>query len=121
MRASLAVIAAMLLAGCGGEAKREAAAFTGGDPDRGAATVMRYGCGSCHVIPGIVGAHGMVGPTLASLRSRVYVAGALPNQPSSLEHWIEDPHAIHAQTAMPTLGVTAQEATDIVAYLYSLK
>jgi len=125
MRVSLALLALLLLIACNGtpsaSMKRQGAALAGGDPDRGAADIAHYGCGACHTIPGIVGARGVVGPTLASLRSRMYIAVKLRNEPANLEHWIANPHAIDPQSAMPVLGVSQADAVDIAAYLYSLK
>jgi cytochrome c len=90
-------------------------------PDRGALAITSYGCGSCHTIAGIAGAHGLVGPSLTGIRARVYIAGSLDNNPSNLERWIEDPQAVKKHTAMPNLGVTPQDAGDITQYLYSLQ
>jgi cytochrome c len=95
-------------------------ASTGGDPAAGAQVVLRLGCGACHTIPDIAGAHGKVGPSLQGIASRSYVAGQLPNQPLNLEHWIQHPHSIHPDTLMPELGMTDQESRDTAAYLYSL-
>jgi cytochrome c1 len=109
-----------IIPGCGA-AKRDAAAISGGDPDRGAVSLRRYGCGSCHTIPGISGAHGLVGPSLSKVGERLYIGGSLPNQPANLMHWVQDPHSVNAKTAMPNVGVTARDANDIAAYLYSLR
>jgi cytochrome c1 len=49
------------------------------------------------------------------------VGGSLPNQPVNLVHWIRDPHSVNEKTVMPNLGVSVQDATDIAAYLYSLR
>lgn len=119
--AEVALTAVCLLTGCDSEPERNAAAMTGGDPKRGASQIYRHGCGSCHSIPGISGAQGRVGPSLAGLGSRIYVAGSLVNQPANLVHWIQDPHSVNEKTVMPNLGVTAYDATDIAAYLYSLR
>jgi cytochrome c len=110
-----------LLADCGMASKRKAAAITGGDPDRGATTISHYGCGSCHAIPGIAGANGLVGPSLGGIGDREYVAGILPNQPVNLMCWVQDPRSVNERTVMPNLGVTPRDASDIAAYLYSLK
>jgi cytochrome c len=119
---AVAVLAvAFSLCDCGTAAKKNAAAITGGDFNRGASSLSRYGCGSCHAIPGISGAHGQVGPSLAGIANRMYVAGSLPNQPVNLESWIENPRSVNEHTAMPNLGVTARDAVDMAAYLYSLK
>jgi len=91
-----------------------------GDPERGARAIQNYGCGACHEIPGIAGARGSVGPSLAALRRQAYVAGVLPNEPGGLVRWIVEPTAHSPQTAMPDLGVSEGEARDIAAYLYEM-
>jgi cytochrome c len=101
-------------------ATREAEALTGGNPARGSAAIFRYGCGGCHTIKGIANAVGKVGPPLTGLRNRTYVAGMLPNSAPNLTHWITHPKQVNPNTAMPTLGVTGPDATDIAAYLYSI-
>src|SRR6185312_13621907 len=80
----------LMLAACGSV---QTTAPTGGASDAGARALTRYGCGSCHTIPGIVGAHGKVGPSLDGVAGRSYIAGQLSNQPSNLERWIEHPHS----------------------------
>lgn len=92
---------------------------TGGAPHRAAPIFRRYGCAGCHTIPGIAGADGQVGPALADMSKRVYVAGVLENSPENLLAWIIAPETISPQTAMPTTGISAQETRDLVAYLYA--
>lgn|SRR6476619_2405608 len=126
MRSSASVLgsvagATLLLSGCGTGSAQVGTAVTGGDPQRGAAAIRRYGCGSCHTISGINAAHGLVGPPLTGLRDRMYIAGILPNTPEALIHWIRDPKAVNPKTAMPTLGVSEGEATDIAAYIHSIR
>lgn len=93
----------------------------GGDSQRGEAAIRAYGCGSCHMIPGIAGAHGKVGPPLQDWSERVYIAGEVPNSTDFLIRWIEMPQAIEPNTAMPNLRVTEGEARDMAAYLYTLR
>jgi cytochrome c len=93
----------------------------GGNVDRGKQQVVAYGCGSCHTIPGIDRAHGLVGPPLNQFARRVYIAGEVPNNARYLVQWIEVPQSIEPGTAMPNLGVTEGQARDIAAYLYTLK
>ncbi len=123
MRTELALCGVLLSlamqAGCGEDTVRAAAAVTGGDPSRGSAAIVRYGCGSCHTIKGISSARGLVGPPLTGLRNRTYVAGMLTNTAGNLTHWIQKPKSVNAHTAMPELGVSSHDATDIAAYLYS--
>ena len=92
----------------------------GGDPDRGRLLIPEYGCGSCHVIPGIAGASGKVGPPLTDFAERTFIAGTLRNEPESLVQWIRFPDRVQPGTAMPNLGVTDPRARDIAAYLYTL-
>jgi len=108
---------ALLLTACGLQRTEVA---TAGNPTAGAEDLIQLGCGSCHTIPGIVGAHGRVGPSLESIATHSYIAGQLPNQPANLEHWIQHPHTVHRDTVMPELGVTEAQSRDIAAYLYSL-
>jgi cytochrome c len=91
-----------------------------GDSTAGKEAIYRLGCGSCHTIPGISGAHGKVGPSLEGIGNHSYIAGQLPNQPANLEHWIQHPHAVHRDSLMPELGLTAAQSRNITAYLYSL-
>jgi cytochrome c2 len=100
---------------------REAAEVTGGDPARGPALMRKYGCQTCHTIPGVVGADGLVGPPLAGIASRSYIGGVLPNAPDNMLRWIRDPKAVDPLTAMPNTGVTPSDARHIVAYLYTLR
>jgi cytochrome c2 len=106
------------LAACAGEATGRA--VPGGDPALGREALAAYGCGGCHVIPGVPGARGRVGPPLADYAARAFVAGALPNEPASLVRWIRDPQAVTPGTAMPDLGVPDPTARHMAAYLYTL-
>ncbi len=93
----------------------------GGDPSRGHAVIQQYGCGACHEIPGVAGAHGLVGPPLLWFARRSYVAGELPNTADNLALWIRTPERIHPRTAMPAVGLDEQQTRDVVAYLYTLR
>jgi len=94
---------------------------TGGNPAEGKRLIEQYGCGSCHLIPGVRGADGLVGPPLLAFGRRTYIAGELPNQPENLVRWLENPKAIEQGTAMPVLGLTEQKARHVAAYLYTLR
>ena len=110
------------LSGCREAAGRESRyAIAGADPERGKADIRMYGCGSCHMIPGLRDANGTVGPPLIMWSRRTYIAGEVPNTPEFLVRWIEMPQAIEPGTAMPNLGVTEGRARDIAAYLYTIK
>jgi cytochrome c len=77
-----------------------------------------YGCGACHTIPGVPGAHAVVGPPLDHFYARGYIAGVLPNTQENLIKWIQDPQQVKPGDAMPNLGLSAADAADIAAYLY---
>lgn len=120
--ASLALALCLALGGCEETRSREPLQrVPGGDAERGAALIQSYGCGSCHVVPGVRTADGMVGPPLTAFGRRVYIAGQVANTPEHLITWIEVPQSIEPGTAMPNLGVSEQEARDIAAYLYTLR
>ncbi|WP_244469030.1 c-type cytochrome [Afipia felis] len=92
-----------------------------GDPSQGQALIQKLGCGSCHDIPGIIGAHGMVGPPLTRMASRQYVAGVLRNTPENMVHWLRFPQKVVPGNAMPNLGISNRDAQNIAAYLATLK
>ncbi|WP_431323293.1 c-type cytochrome [Rhizobium sp. YTU87027] len=93
--------------------------LTGGDPSKAAPIFRRYGCTGCHVIPGIAGADGKVAAPLSGIRQRVYIAGVVDNNADNLVQWIVSPQAFSPRTAMPSTGITQQEARDLAAYLYA--
>ena len=115
------LLGALALTACNQEAERQAAAMTGGDPTRGRTAISRYGCATCHTIPGIRGADALVGPPLNQMASRSYIAGVLPNTPDNMIRWIENPPQVDHLTVMPNLGVSERDARDIAGYLYTLK
>lgn len=91
------------------------------DVARGRVALHDHGCGSCHRIPGVAGANGIVGPPLAHLRRQVYIAGSLPNTSENMVRWIRAPQAIVPQSVMPDMQVTQVDATAMTAYLLSLE
>jgi cytochrome c len=123
-RASSAVVvsAAVILGvtGCSGHHFRATRVVTGGSPSVGKDLIHKYGCGSCHEIPGVKGANGLVGPPLLKFGRRQFIAGELANTPDNLIRWITDPKAVEPGTDMPKLGVSDDEARNIAAYLEQL-
>ena len=115
-------LALAMMAGCyGGKTERARPIRTGGVAARGHATILIKDCGSCHTIPGVRGANGMVGPPLYFFSRRTYIAGQLPNSPENLVRWVRSPQSVEANTAMPNLGLSEQQARDVAAYLYTLR
>ena len=97
------------------------AATHGGNPEAGAQLIVQSGCGGCHDIPGVPGPHGSVGPSLKDLANRQFIAGRLANSPDNLTLWIENPRAVDPDTAMPSIGLSHDQARDVAAYLYNPK
>ena len=96
-------------------------AISGADATQGIQALEDYGCGACHVIAGVSGATGAVGPSLNDLAQHAYIAGKLQNTPDNLVQWIRFPQEVDPGVDMPDLGVTEAAARDMVAYLYTLK
>jgi len=113
----IAVVAAAPAAGCGRDS-RAARLVPGGDPARGKLAIRRHGCGTCHEIPGVGAATGQIGPSLAAIGARLYLAGRLPNTPDHLIEWIREPQRVVPGNVMPDMTVSSGDAADIAAYLY---
>jgi cytochrome c len=101
-------------------AMERAMALTGGDPNKAPDLILQFGCAGCHQIPGIRGPSGKIGPPLADVGSRIYLGGRVVNTPDTLIEWITDPHQIDPASAMPTTGISKEQARDVAAYLLSL-
>jgi cytochrome c2 len=120
-RLALAAALPMLLAACDDPAQERDYPAFGGDPVRGAQLIGSFGCGSCHQIPGINGADGVVGPPLYLMGRRIYVAGVLRNTPENMMFWLQNPQLVVPGNAMPDMGIARDQARDIAAYLYTLQ
>jgi mono/diheme cytochrome c family protein len=119
-----AVVLAALVSTTGACTHGEADAMAlthGGNAARGKELIRTYGCGSCHTIPRVTGAEASVGPSLQGEATRAYIAGVLPNVPENMIRWIMNPPGVDDKTAMPNLHVTATDARDIAAYIYTLQ
>lgn len=94
-----------------------------GDPARGLALMATgvHGCQACHSIPGIRMPKGAVGPPLAGMARRAFIAGQLPNKPGVMVAFLQNPPALLPQTGMPSVGLSREQAIDIAAYLYTLE
>jgi cytochrome c len=120
--AARALLLIFAVAACGATDERfSTRRVPGGHPTNGRNYMAAAGCGSCHMIPGVTNARGMVGPSLEHCSQRSFIAGEVPNTTENLVKWIVNPPSIEPGTAMPVLGVTPMEARDIAAYLYQLR
>jgi cytochrome c len=118
---ALSLLFAAAFPACSRESAQKAARWTGGNPGRGPAAIRRFGCSSCHTIPGVPGADGLVGPPLTHIASRAYIAGKLTNTPENMMRFIERPHGADPNIAMPEMGIPDPDVRDIAAYLYTLR
>ena len=116
-------VGVLMIAGCSGRSEilEQARELTGGEPSRGVTAIGRYGCGSCHEIPGVRRATGTVGPPLTGIARRTYLAGHVSNTPQGMMRWIQHPQQLEQGTAMPEMHVSDADAKDITAYLYTLR
>ncbi|HET7411316.1 MAG TPA: c-type cytochrome [Pararhizobium sp.] len=94
--------------------------FSNVSADHGADLIRQVGCGSCHIIPGINMAEGLVGPPLIHFSRRIYIAGLLRNTPENLVTWLRNPQKIVPGNAMPDMGLSEEDAEAIANYLYTI-
>jgi cytochrome c2 len=113
----LLTLALPVLGACGSAASSDAER----EAEEGRLLLRQFGCGGCHTIPGVAAADGVIGPPLAGIRERVYLAGVLPNTPDNMVRWIRAPQEVDPPTAMPDLHVSEPHARAMVAYLYGLR
>lgn len=97
-----------------------ASATPPGNAERGQRLLAQFQCGACHQIPDVPAARSHMGPSLANMGKQSYIAGQFPNQPETLVRWIVDPQAMQPGTLMPAMGVSADQARDMAAYLQGL-
>ena len=91
----------------------------------GATVFQQVTCAGCHTIAGTA-ASGTIGPNLTHFGSRQTIAaGVLPNTPTDLEHWLQDPDGVKPGNLMGktvAAGMLSQEQVrDLTAYLESLQ
>jgi cytochrome c2 len=117
-------LALLLFVACGrGEAAKTGGAPAAiGDASRGPQLAAQYGCNVCHIIPGVDGPQGSLGPSLQGVGSRPAISmGAVQNTPANLAQFIQNPAALNPQSSMPPMAMPESDAKDIAAYLVTLK
>jgi cytochrome c1 len=113
-------IALLALAACA-DTSDAPRALAGADPDHGRRVAERLACAACHRIPGIAWPQGRVGGSLEGFADRPLIAGRFPNQPDVLARWLRDAPTLDPSTGRPPMPMTAAEARDVAAYLYTLR
>jgi cytochrome c oxidase subunit II len=79
---------------------------------------LMKGCVGCHSLVAYNAPAGLLGPNLANVGARTYIAaGTLPNTDENLAHWIRVPQDVKHGVLMPNLGVSEDEAKALVAFL----
>ena len=125
VRARLALRALVFcieLLACDDRETKARAMTGGGEPARGRVELREHGCGACHTIPGVPGAHALVGPPLDHMAVRAYIAGVLPNTPENLRAWIAHPQSIKPGSKMPDFAMLPeQDIAGIAAWLKGLE
>ena len=83
---------------------------------------LSKGCVACHSLQAVNAPKGMVGPNLANVGARSYIAaGTLKNTDENLARWIRDPQAIKKGVLMPSLGLSETEAQSLAVFLRAHK
>jgi mono/diheme cytochrome c family protein len=117
-----AAVAGLAMAACGPASEvPPGLRIAGGNPEEGRRVIARVACGACHVIPGVAGARGIVGPSLDEFGRRNLIAGIIANRPDQLVRFVRDAPSLVPDGAMPNLPLSEREALDIAAYLYTLR
>jgi cytochrome c2 len=115
----------LLLVACNrGEAAKTTAAAPPpiGSAARGPQLAAQYGCNVCHVIPGVAGPQGSLGPSLQGLAARPAISeGTVQNTPANLVQFIQNPASLNPQSSMPPMAIPENDAKDLAAYLLTLK
>lgn len=90
--------------------------------ERGQQLSAQYGCGVCHVIPGVPGAEGALGPSLAGVALRPMISeGVVQNTPENMVRYIQNPGSLNPQSSMPALAIPPADAEAIATFLFTLK
>jgi cytochrome c oxidase subunit II len=83
--------------------------------------VVQSRCALCHAIRG-TGAGGISAPDLTHLMARrMLAAGTLQNTPGNLEALIQNPQDAKPASLMPNQDLSAQQLTDVLAYMETLQ
>ncbi len=85
-----------------------------GDAHRGKELFERVGCLGCHSMTATDHTATNFGPDLSAIGSKI-------KDRAWLYTWVKDPKRYFPNTKMPSLRLTDEEASDITAYLMSLK
>jgi cytochrome c oxidase subunit 2 len=78
-------------------------------------------CAGCHSLDAVNPMKGLIGPNLANVGARRYIAaGTMRNTDENLKKWIMDPQEVKVGVGMIDMGLQEPQAAALVAYLRSL-
>ena len=129
-RANLLALSSFVLAisltGCQAAPSTDAAkpAPLSGAAAAGRQLFVEKGCVACHKAPGVAEAQGTVGPNLAGVgnpAAHPKIAAVIDNNSENLKLWLQDPQKVKPGSAMPSLGMSETELTNLTAFLETLK
>ncbi len=102
-------------------AQRQAALAPATQEEIRGLSLVEYRCGLCHRVRGTE-AGAISAPDLTHLMSRrTLAAGTLLNNPGNLVGWIQNPQNLKPGSLMPNQYLSAQQLSDALAYLETLK
>ncbi len=104
-------------------AKVEAERFNSPEAARGRELFRSLACAGCHTIRNFTAGRFPGAPDLTNVASKKSIVGGLlsPVDEANLRRWIANPQAVKPGTAMPNLGLSEQQVTDLVNFLLILK
>jgi cytochrome c len=100
---------------------------TAGNADRGKTLFTEKQCITCHKVPGIAAATGVIGPDLAGIGTRAATQKPNTSAEAYLRESILEPNAFvppgqqSPSLMVPPVPVNAAEATDLAAFLLTVK
>lgn len=92
-----------------------------GNTARGRELIERYRCQACHEVPGVAPVAGASAPSLDGLARREVIARTIPNTPSNLAAYLENPQIANPSNTMPDLEMPPDDARDLAAFLMTLR
>lgn len=97
------------------------AACSGANRATDAKSLISTSCGSCHIVPGVPGANGNVGPPLIGIGNRQVIAGYFTNNHQNMVQWITRAQSMLPNNAMPDTNLTPEQANRVADYLSTLR
>jgi cytochrome c len=97
------------------------AACTGANRETDAKSIIGTSCGSCHMVPGVPGANGNVGPPLTGIADRQVIAGYFSNNRQNMVQWVSHAQSMLPNNAMPDTNLTPEQANRVADYLSTLR